>query len=106
MIIDYRTYTFKPGTMRRWLAKYEAEGLAIQRKYLGEFLGMFTTEIGNLHQVVFMWGYESLGDRETRRAAMEADPGWEKFIQEIWNLNAIESQHIKMLRPVSFSPIR
>ena len=106
MIIDHRTYTFRPGTLRKWLAKYESEGLAIQKKYLGEFLGMFTTDIGNLHQVVFMWGYESLGDRETRRAAMEADPDWARFIQEIWGLDAIEAQKIKVLRPVSFSPIR
>ena len=106
MIIDHRTYTFRPGTMRGWLAKYETEGLAIQRQYLGEFLGMFTTEIGNLHQVVFMWGYDSLGDREARRAAMEADPRWEQFIQEVWDLGAIEAQDIKMLRPVGFSPIR
>ncbi len=106
MIVDHRTYTFKPGTLGKWLAKYEAEGLAIQKQYLGEFLGMFTTEIGNLHQVVFMWGYESLADRETRRATMEADPEWKRFIEEIWDLQAIEEQNIKMLRPVSFSPIR
>ena len=106
MIVDHRTYTFKPGTLGKWLTKYEAEGLAIQKKYLGEFLGMFTTEIGNLHQVVFMWGYESLADRETRRATMEADPEWKRFIEEIWDLEAIQEQNIKMLRPVSFSPIR
>ena len=106
MIIDHRTYTFRPGTLSKWLAKYESEGLPIQQKYLGEFLGMFTTEIGNLHQIVFMWGYESLADREMRRGTMEADPEWKKFIQEIWDLEAIEEQSIKMLRPVDFSPIR
>ena len=105
MIVDHRTYTFRPGTMQKWLKKYEADGLPIQKKHLGEFLGMFTTEIGNLHQVVFMWGYASLGDREARRANMEADPAWGKFIQEIWDLDAIVEQNIKMLRPVSFSPI-
>ena len=68
--------------------------------------GLFTTEVGNLHQVVFMWAYESLGDRETRRAAMEADPRWDKFISEIWKLDAIQEQNIKMLRPASFSPIQ
>lgn len=106
MIIDHRTYTFRPGTLRKWLDKYERDGLPIQRKYLGDFVGMFTTEVGNLHQVVFMWAYQSLGDRETRRARMEADPAWEAFIQEIWDLDAILEQNIKMLRPVSFSPLR
>ena len=106
MIIDHRTYSFRPGTMRRWLAKYESEGLPIQQDHLGTFLGLFTTEIGNLHQVVFMWGYESLGDREARRARMEADPRWDQFIDEVWALEAIVEQNIKILRPASFSPIK
>jgi len=98
MIVDRRTYTFRPGTMSRWLRKYETEGLPIQKKYLGRFLGLYTAETGNLHQVVFMWAYESMGDRERRRAEMEADPVWRKFIGEIWSLDAIQSQEIKFLR--------
>ena len=106
MIIDHRTYTFRPGTVRKWLDKYENDGLPIQRKHLGEFVGIFTTEVGNLHEVVFMWAYESLADREVRRARMEADPGWAAFIEEVWKLDAIVGQRIKMLRPVSYSPLR
>lgn len=106
MIIDHRTYSFRPGTMRRWLSKYESDGLPIQKEHLGTFLGLFTTEIGNLHQVVFMWGYDSLGDREARRARMEADPRWDQFIDEVWSLDAIVEQNIKILRPASFSPIK
>lgn len=106
MIIDHRTYTFRPGAVKQWLKKYEEEGLPLQKKHLGEFLGLFTTEAGNLHQVVFMWGYEDLGDRERRRAAMEADPDWQAFIAGIWSLDIIETQEIKFLRPVPFSPIQ
>jgi len=105
MIIDHRTYTFKPGTMGKWLDKYESEGLPIQSDQLGQFLGMFTTEVGNLHQVVSMWGYASMQDRETRRAAIARDPRWETFIQEVWGLEAILEQRIKFLSPVSFSPM-
>lgn len=99
MIIDHRTYTFRPGTLFRWLEKYQNEGLPIQKKYLGEFLGLYTQETGNLHQVVFMWAYESMGDREQRRAAMEADADWQKFIEEVWALDVIVSQEIKFLKP-------
>ena len=106
MILDHRTYSFRPGTVQKWLCKYEIDGLPIQRRYLGEFIGMFTTEVGNLHQVVFMWRYESMGDREARRANMEADPAWKTFIEEIWALDAIVEQNIKILRPASFSPLQ
>ncbi|MCY3820225.1 MAG: NIPSNAP family protein [Gammaproteobacteria bacterium] len=106
MIIDHRTYTFRPGSIGKWLDKYESEGLPIQRKHLGDFVGMFTTDVGNLHEVVFMWAYESLADREVRRARMEADPAWQTFIREVWAFDAVVQQNIKMLRPVSFSPLR
>ena len=106
MIVDHRTYTFKPGSISKWLDKYEADGLPIQKKHLGKFLGIFTTECGNLHQVVFMWAYESMADREERRAAMQADPDWQQFIGEIWALEVIQSQEIKFLKPASYSPIQ
>jgi len=105
MIIDHRTYTFRPGKVSQWMSKYETEGLPIQKRFLGDFLGLFTTEVGNLHQVVFMWGYASMADREKRRAEMDKDPDWQKFIGEIWEMDIISSQEIKFLRPASFSPI-
>ena len=70
MVVDHRTYTLKPGMVGKWLKKFEAEGLPLQEKHLGTLLGFFTTECGNLHQVVFMWRYESMADREQRRAAI------------------------------------
>jgi hypothetical protein len=104
MIVDHRTYSFKPGTMGKWLKKYETEGLPLQKRYLGVFMGLYTAETGNVHQVVFMWGYESLADRDARRATMAEDPEWQKFISEVWALDAIQAQEIKILKPAAFSP--
>jgi len=104
MIVDHRTYTLRPGTMTRWLKKYETEGLPIQRRHLGRFIGMFTTEIGNLHQIVFLWAYESLADRDVRRATMADDPEWQTYMEELWAMDAVQAQEIKILRPTSFSP--
>ncbi len=36
MIIEHRTYTFKPGTIDGWLEKYQSEGLPIQKRHLGQ----------------------------------------------------------------------
>ena len=57
-----------------------------------------------MHQIVFMWAYDSLADREQRRSAMSADPAWIKYIGEVWSMDALQSQEIKILRPASFSP--
>jgi len=43
--------------------------LPVQQKFLGGLVGFFTCEIGTLNRIVHMWKYESLADREARRAA-------------------------------------
>lgn len=104
MIIEHRLYTFRPGTVDGWMAKYEAEGLAIQKRHLNQFVGLYVSEIGQLHRTVLMWAYASLADRETRRATMYADPDWQKFISEVWALDAIQNQEVMILNPAPSSP--
>ena len=98
MIVEHRTYKFQPGLLQTWLAKYESEGLPIQKKHLGRFLGLWVTEIGEMHQTVMMWAYDSLADCETRRAAMESDPDWKRYIAEIWKMETIRAQEVKILK--------
>lgn len=101
MIVDHRTYTFRPGAVHPWLKKYQEEGLPIQRRHLGRLLGLYTTEVGNLHQVVLLWAYDSLADREARRSRMAADPQWQKYIGEIWQMGGLQAQENKILADVA-----
>jgi hypothetical protein len=87
-----------------FLRLYETEGLPIQTRILGRLIGFFTTEIGPLNQVVHLWGYESLDERERRRAQMVADPAWKALAPNI--LPMIKAQESKILNPAPFSPIR
>jgi hypothetical protein len=104
VIVEHRTYTFRPGTVEGWLRKYETEGLPVQKRHLNRFLGLYVSEIGALHTTVLMWGYDSLADREARRNAMYQDPDWQSFITGIWELDAIQSQNVMIMNPASFSP--
>lgn len=104
MIIEHRTYTFRPGMVDRWMKKYETEGLPIQKRHLNRFLGLYVSEIGRLHTTVLLWGYDSLADREARRTSMYADPAWQKFISEVWALDAIQGQDVMIMHPARFSP--
>lgn len=104
MIVEHRTYTFRPGTVDGWLKKYETEGLPIQKRHLNTFLGLYVSEIGHLHTTVLLWRYDSLADREARRAAMYADPEWQAFISGVWSLDAIQSQDVMIMNPTPFSP--
>ncbi|VTU32042.1 hypothetical protein H6CHR_03721 [Variovorax sp. PBL-H6] len=105
MIVEERSYTLRmPYGPQDYLALYEAEGLEVQRAILGRMLGYFHTEVGPLNTMVHLWGYDSFEDRMTRRAALGADPAWQRYLARIRPL--IESMSNRLLIPASFSPIR
>lgn len=102
MFVDHRTYTIPRSRMKEYLERYEAIGLALQRRHLGHHIGCFVTEIGELDQVVHIWGFASMADREIRRARMEQDPEWVAFRNLI--AGTFTAQETRILRATSFSP--
>ncbi len=106
MIIDHRCYTLYPLKLGKWLALYEEYGLQVQLEHLGNLIGFFQTDIGTLNQVIHLWGFEDLSDRQRRRAAMTQDAAWQDFLQRNEELGALLSQEDKIIVPVSFSPIQ
>jgi hypothetical protein len=105
MIVEQRTYTLKPLRTRDFLALYERAALPLQKQYLGHLVGFFVSEVGPLNEVVHLWAFDSLAERERRRKAMEEDPGWPLYVAELRELDVILQQESKMLRSVSFSPL-
>jgi hypothetical protein len=104
MLLDVRTYTCRPGTLKAHLALYERLGKEPQTRHLGQPLAYMTTETGNPNQYVHIWVYEDAGDRERRRAAMWADPDWLAYVQESATLGALEAQENRLMNPVAFFP--
>jgi NIPSNAP len=104
MIVEERIYTLQPGKVPEMVRLYGEEGLPLQQRHLGKFIGYFTTESGNLNQIVFMWGFDSLDDRAARRARMAQDPEWQRYLAKVVPL--LVSQENRILTPASFSPIR
>lgn len=102
MIVEQRTYTLTHGTMAAYLERYEKHGLPVQRRHLGELIGFYVTEIGPLNQVVHLWRYESLADRERRREKLAADPEWHAFLRT--NAGSFTHQEVKIMKPAPFSP--
>lgn len=104
MIVEERIYTLQPGKVPEMVRLYGEEGLPLQQKYLGRFIGYFTTESGNLNQVVFMWGYDSLDDRAARRERLAKDADWQAYLKKVIPL--LVKQENRILKPTGFSPIR
>ncbi len=106
MLLDVRTYTCRPGTIKKHLALYEKLGKAPQTKHLGQPFAYLVTETGNVNQYIHIWAYEDAADRAKRRAAMMADPDWMTFMEESAKLGALEHQENRLMTPVSFFPIK
>jgi NIPSNAP len=103
MLLEERTYTLHVGKTAAYLKAYEEVGLEVQRAILGNLIGYFTTEIGTLNQIVHLWGYESMDDRQQRRRKLQEDPAWQSCLTTIRPL--VLHQENRILVPTSFSPI-
>jgi hypothetical protein len=104
MIIEMRTYTLKAGSTAAYLKLYEDKALEVHRRTLGNLIGYFSTEVGNINQVIHLWGYDSFEDRQRRRAELAKDEAWQEFLQ--FAFPYFVSQETKLLNGTSFSPIR
>lgn len=104
MIVEMRTYTLHPGKVPDYFKLYQAQGLALQTRILGNLIGYFATETGTLNQVVHLWGYQDLADRATRRAALAQEPEWQAYTTEMFKF--VITQESTFLNPAPFSPIR
>ena len=105
MILEERTYVLSPRfALAEYLEPYTSRGLAVQVSHLGEPLGAFTTEIGELHSIVSLWRYEGLDDRAARRARLAADPRWQECLSIIRPM--IVSMKNRILLPLDYSRLR
>ncbi|KFB09218.1 NIPSNAP family protein [Nitratireductor basaltis] len=102
MLYDHRTYVCRPGTIKKHLALYEQHGWPVQRKHLGEPLLYAATETGDVNSYVHIWVYESAGDRESKRAKLQADPAWQNYLKLSAEAGYLISQNNKLLKPTPF----
>lgn len=97
MIYEIRTYDVKPHSIpeveKRFGEAYE------KRKKYSELAAFWHTEIGPLNQVIHVWGYKDLMEREKIRAAAVKDAAWPPKIGEF--ILALKSD---IFIPFPFSP--
>ena len=104
MIVEERTYHTFTGRLPEVVRLYAEEGTAIQQRHLGGLIGAFTVDVGDLSSIVQLWRYDSPGERERRRAELQADAGWKAFLPKLQPL--IHTQSNRILIPTPFSPLR
>ena len=104
MIVEERTYHVYTGKLADAVRLYAEEGTELQQRVLGNLIGAFTVDVGDLSSLVQLWGFDDFADRERRRAELQADPAWKAFLARLTPL--IHTQRNRILLPTAFSPIR
>ena len=104
MIVEQRDYHVITGKLNELVQLYESEGIELQKSYLGNLVGAFTTDIGALSTYTSIWAYDNFAEREERRARLQADDAWKTFLAKIQPL--IHTQKNRILVPTAFSPLR
>lgn len=106
MLLDHRTYTVRPGTLKKQLALYEKHGFNPQKRHFGEPLCYLVTETGDVNTYVHIWVYDDAADRMAKRARLNADPEWQTYLQMNAEAGYLLKQESKLMTPAPFAPIR
>jgi len=78
MIYELRTYTLVPGTQAKYLKLSGEVGRKVRGDNYGKLEGYWTTEFGTLNQLVHLWSFADLNERQRLRAALAQNEAWTK----------------------------
>ena len=77
MIYELRIYDCCPGRLPALLKRFEAATLNLWTRHGIRQAGFWTTVLGeNNNRLYYLLAWESLGEREAKWAAFQADPEW------------------------------
>ena len=99
MIYEVRTYQLKPRAVPEFMNLFEAAYPV--REKVGRMSGLFYTDIGPLNEVVHIWPYRSLADRERKRGQFSSGKikGWPPKITHL-----AETMRSEIFVPAPFTP--
>jgi hypothetical protein len=102
MIYELRTYTLQPGTQGPYLKLSSEVGRKARGDRYGKLEGFWTTEFGTLNQVVHLWSWADLNERERLRAELARNEEWTKgYLPQIRSmLVAQENKILSAARPL------
>ena len=97
MIVEMRSYQLKPRSVPEAEKRF-GEALPARTKF-SPLAGFWHTEVGALNQIIHMWPYADLNERQRIRAEAVKAGVWPPPIGEF-----IDSMESKILIPAPFSP--
>ena len=98
MIYEIRTYGLIPGSLAE-VEKRFGEAYEYRKKY-SEMAAFWHTEIGPLNEIIHVWPYQDMTERNRIRAEAARDPNWPPKLSDF--IRAMQSE---ILIPFPFSPL-
>ena len=102
---EMRVYHAMPGRLPDLNARFENHTMRLFEKHGIANVGYWTEDVGTSNQLVYMLGYDGLGNREKSWSAFGADPDWQKAraASEV-NGPLVRMSESSILRPTPYSP--
>lgn len=97
MIYEVRTYQLFPGSMQEVIARF-GEGYE-HRKQHSELAAFWYSEIGPLNQIIHVWPYADMAERDRVRAEAAKSPHWPPSTGEF-----LASMNSEIFTPSPVSP--
>ena len=104
MIYELRTYQLRMAGVPEYLETIKTELLPAIAEHGLKPVGFWSTEIGTLNEVVHLWAFDDLNDRQAKWAKWAADPRRPALMERLRQI--ILSQSNKILKPTEFSELK
>lgn len=104
MIYELRTYTLVPGKQGEYLRLSADVGRKARGDKYGKLEGHWFTEFGTLNQVVHLWSYPDLNERDRLRGELAKNEAWTKgYVPQIRSLLVAQENKI-LSAQIALSP--
>lgn len=105
MLYESRVYTAVPGKLPALNDRFANHTIGYFKKHRIGMMGFWTDEIGTSNQLTYILSFDSMGDREKKWTAFQADAGWHQVRAETETEGPLAAKvHNAFLRPTAYSP--
>ena len=104
MVYELRNYQLRMGALSTYLELAENKLLPALAEHGIKPTGFWKTEIGTLNEVVHLWAFKDLNEREEKWAKWFQDPRRVEYMKTLSQV--IMSQSNKILTPTTFSQLK
>jgi hypothetical protein len=96
-LVDHRIYTIAPRKMPEFLDVFDRLAMPILLETLSNPIGIYTSHVGPLNQVVHLWAYKDLADYQERCHRRDTHPDFPAYLQASGHLIVAQENRLLTL---------